>query len=418
MPKFVIDQDFSTEYKIVSSAKTWVFTQGIEGESATEQVIHEQQGVADSHIIINAHLDNDGDIGILAEGDKTELTIGKAGWIDAYHAVKMTGLQQSIVNNGLVTGENIGILANGAGTHIVNNGTIGGMIPIAANSAGLVVENNGMLQGMYGMIVEGEGAKILLGEKSFISAHHTAVEFHGHDGEHMRLVNRGYMAASEDRAITALGSDNTVINRGEMRGAVSFGDGDDVFDTRGGKFVGTVYGADGDDTYVTDTAKLHIFESDDRGTDTVKSTVSIDFTKGTFATEYLENIVLIGKADTNATGNDQYNSLTGNAGDNRLDGNEGIDFLRGGKGNDLLIGGTGTDFFAFKTGDGHDVIQDFSVGLEQIDISGWKAIKDFDDLMAHHLHKDGADLVITAGSDSLRLEDFKLGDLEATDFQY
>jgi Ca2+-binding RTX toxin-like protein len=419
MPKTIIDSDFISEYDILSSGKTWIFTQGVVGESNTDQVIHESQSVSDSHIVLHAHLENDGDMGIFAEGDRTEITIRKTGWIDAYVGVKMTGYQQSIVNHGVISGENIGITASGQGAHVVNYGTISGMIPIYVGSDSGVTENHGVLQGAYGIIASGDGAKIILGEDSYISAELAGVEFHGETGEEMTLVNRGYLAASEHNAITALSSDNTVINRGEMRGAVAFGNGNDIFDNRGGKLIGTVYGSGGDDTYIIDTpGKLHLSESYDNGIDTIKSSVSVDLGKGAFAAEYLENVTLIGKADIDVKGNDQYNTLRGNSGDNTLNGADGTDFLHGGKGNDRLIGGAGIDFFEFRTGDGHDVITDFTLGFELIDITGWDAIKNFTDLVENHLSKDGTDLVIEAGTDSLRIENYLKKDLEASDFHF
>lgn len=69
------------------------------------------------------------------------------------------------------------------------------------------------------------------------------------------------------------------------------------------------------------------------------STVLDENTEYTFKSQYLVNIILTGKNDTNVLGNDQ---------DNRLTGNDGNNILSGGKGNDVLAGGKGEDTAEFS----------------------------------------------------------------------
>jgi hypothetical protein len=69
------------------------------------------------------------------------------------------------------------------------------------------------------------------------------------------------------------------------------------------------------------------------------STVRDKNTEYTFKSQYLVNIILTGKNDTNVLGNDQ---------DNRLTGNDGNNILTGGKGNDVLAGGKGKDTAEFS----------------------------------------------------------------------
>ncbi len=59
----------------------------------------------------------------------------------------------------------------------------------------------------------------------------------------------------------------------------------------------------------------------------------------TFKSQYLVNIILTGKLNSNILGNSQDNKLTGNKGDN---------IITGGKGNDILNGGEGTDTAVFS----------------------------------------------------------------------
>jgi len=69
------------------------------------------------------------------------------------------------------------------------------------------------------------------------------------------------------------------------------------------------------------------------------SAVLDENTEYTFKSQYLVNIILTGKNDTNVLGNDQ---------DNRLTGNDGNNILSGGKGNDVLAGGKGEDTAEFS----------------------------------------------------------------------
>ena len=65
-------------------------------------------------------------------------------------------------------------------------------------------------------------------------------------------------------------------------------------------------------------------------------------------------------------GND---TLLGGDGNDTLHGGDGNDFVRGGRGDDALWGGPGNDVFAYSgLRDGHDTINDFSVGHDVLRI--------------------------------------------------
>ena len=61
--------------------------------------------------------------------------------------------------------------------------------------------------------------------------------------------------------------------------------------------------------------------------------------------------------------------LDGGAGDDRVFGQLGNDTLSGGTGDDYLEGGIGNDIFAFADGSGSDVIGDFTIGEDILDLS-------------------------------------------------
>src|SRR5690606_13971133 len=65
------------------------------------------------------------------------------------------------------------------------------------------------------------------------------------------------------------------------------------------------------------------------------------------------------------------NTLTGTNGNNTLLAGDGNDILIGGKGDDILYGGAGADTFKWEAGDlGKDVIADFNINEDKIDLSG------------------------------------------------
>lgn len=78
-----------------------------------------------------------------------------------------------------------------------------------------------------------------------------------------------------------------------------------------------------------------------------------------------------------AAGND---ILIGNRGDDLLSGGNGADELRagagrdwleGGRGNDVLTGGSGVDTFVFLRGGESDRVQDFTDGVDTLDLTSW-----------------------------------------------
>lgn len=134
----------------------------------------------------------------------------------------------------------------------------------------------------------------------------------------------------------------------------------------GGTGDDTLIGGEGDDVYVVDAAGDRVFETvteagtiDAGGHDTVQSTVSF-LLNANAGVRFVEDLVLTGTGNINATGNARANQLTGNGGDN---------VLHGGLGNDTMTGGAGNDSFAFRTalGAGNvDRITDFNVADDTI----------------------------------------------------
>lgn len=109
----------------------------------------------------------------------------------------------------------------------------------------------------------------------------------------------------------------------------------------------TLFGSAGNDTYVVDGSDT-VVENPGEGTDTIRSSASYTLPAN------VENLILTGSGNTDATGNSQDNAITGNSGGNTLD---------GGAGNDTLTGGAGNDIFLFAaSGNSIDTITDFNLG--------------------------------------------------------
>lgn len=92
--------------------------------------------------------------------------------------------------------------------------------------------------------------------------------------------------------------------------------------------------------------------------------------------------------------------LEGSSVDDLLIGLAGSDTLIGFLGDDTLSGGSDNDIFEFDDNFGQDVIADFELGSDRIDLSDVTNITDFDDLLANHIgtNSDGALVIFDGGS--------------------
>jgi len=135
------------------------------------------------------------------------------------------------------------------------------------------------------------------------------------------------------------------------------------------------------------------------------------------------------------TGDKGTNNLNGRAGNDELHGGDGNDILRGGAGADRLDGGGGDDrlygmdwsgveagedegdVFIFDTAHGNDRIYDFADNEDKIDLSAFN-LSGFDEL---NLSSDDEDTTIDMsahGGGTIKLLDFDIANLDATDFLF
>ena len=167
-----------------------------------------------------------------------------------------------------------------------------------------------------------------------------------------------------------------------------------VFDeAEGGQGDDELFGGLGDDTLVGGPGEDEL--SGDRGDD----------------------LLLGGTGDDNLDGGRDDDILKGGEGDDDLTGGRGEDTLVGGEGDDDLTGGRDADLFVAEWMTGVDLITDFEIGVDAIDVSDF-GFAGFDDLLAGAT-QDGADLLIELSGmsgDALILEGIAKDDLLEGDF--
>ncbi|GAB4137548.1 MAG: hypothetical protein Fur0046_11680 [Cyanobacteria bacterium J069] len=139
----------------------------------------------------------------------------------------------------------------------------------------------------------------------------------------------------------------------------------------GGTGRDTMRGGAGNDTYIVDSIFDIVTELPGQGIDEVRSFISYTLPAN------VENLILLGTANINGTGNALNNRITGNIGNNILSGLDGNDILIGGAGNDALNGGNGNDYMDGGTGNdnmnggfGNDTYIVDSVGDVAAEVAG------------------------------------------------
>ncbi len=178
-------------------------------------------------------------------------------------------------------------------------------------------------------------------------------------------------------------------------------------DLGGGTGADTMIGGDGNDSYDVDNARDVVDESQaGGGVDTVHATVT--YSLDTPAAAAVENIVLGGGANINATGNALANGITGNAGNN---------ILKGGLGNDSMFGRAGNDTYQVDSSadvaredtvagvddGGTDLVQStasFALGafIENLDLLGSAAIDGTGNASANRINGNtGANTLLGGG---------------------
>ena len=188
---------------------------------------------------------------------------------------------------------------------------------------------------------------------------------------------------SVDHDILEGGSGNDRLSGGGDRDHVLGGSGNDIVDGGDGRDI--VRGGSGDD--VVSGGREDDFLHGDTGNDHIK-------------------------------GDDGWDRLFGDEGNDFLEGGGGEDVIVGGEGDDLLSGGARADHFVYLENAGNDVILDFKLGEDFIDLRLLPEAIKFSDLTIADL-EGGCGVRITheALGGSIELRGCAASELSASDFK-
>ncbi|UVL85476.1 retention module-containing protein [Pseudomonas sp. B21-028] len=217
---------------------------------------------------------------------------------------------------------------------------------------------------------------------NYAGAQDSTPDYHGsytasdsHGGSDSAAVSISYQAG---HTLTGTTGDDVLL-AGNGDNLLSGGDGNDILSAGSGN--NTLHGGAGNDLLYSGAGNDLL--DGGTGTDTASyahATAGVTVNLGLLAAQ---NTLGAG-TDTlggveNLVGSNFNDTLTGDGASNRIDGGLGHDVLNGGGGDDILIGGlgnntltggSGADTFQWQVGNsGHDVVTDFTPGLDKLDLS-------------------------------------------------
>jgi len=403
-------QDLETTWVINSSNDTYILEENAQITTDGDYGVQVVWGNNNDNIILKGDVKaSNTSRAVSVEGNGHHLQVAKTSHIDGTDAnvgVYSNGANFTMMNAGVIEGNSSAVTVDDF-AEITNSGKILSAQVGIGGGEGLQLTNSGKVEGdVYGVLADSAGTAINNLQDGKIMSAGTAVYLM--DGGDALIKNAGLIKGTN--AIIDGDGDAEIINKGTIDGNVNLGEGNDLFNTRGGEFDGVVNGGDGNDIYVIGDTQTQIVEQPGFGYDKVKSTVS--FTLG----ENLEDLILQGKKNANGTGNEGSNVLTGNAGNNVLKGMDGDDYLIGGKGNDRLFGGADEDMFDFRKGGGDDVVEDFVNGEDLIFTPFADDGPSIQDLIENHAVAKNGGVLISYGEDSLFIKNMSLNQLDESDF--
>ncbi|MGE4325207.1 MAG: tandem-95 repeat protein [Pseudodonghicola sp.] len=153
------------------------------------------------------------------------------------------------------------------------------------------------------------------------------------------------------------------------------------------------------------------------GNDLLKGLGGDDMLRGAAGDDVLlggngKDVLIGGQGSDLLKGGKGADTLFGGHGDDLLSGGAGRDTLIGGRGDDILTGGGGADVFVFAGQSGQDMITDFEVGVDTLELSGFDSIGA---VMDAAIETDGGLLIDLGARGSITLSHVNHDDLLWTD---
>lgn len=222
-------------------------------------------------------------------------------------------------------------------------------------------------------------------------------------------------AFDEDAIYGEGGNDSLIGGNGDFKADILVGgDGNDTLDGASG--LGDqdfLYGEAGDDVFNVDTPFDLTFEAAGEGTDTVTANIA---GAGYYLYANVENLILAGSTPF-GVGNELANRLTGNGAGNFLLGGAGDDTIDGRGGNDVLFGEGGADLFYFQPGTNIDLIADFELGADRIQLQGFglTGFAQLQSLMFNDTVNNRVGIVLGFG-DAIVIDNVQVAQLGISDF--
>jgi Ca2+-binding RTX toxin-like protein len=420
MAKININSDRNTQFDVTTSNNVVTLVKGVTVNSQTNG-IYEAANLSGNRIVIEGNAFGSGFSkgGVMSEGSDVVIEIAEGGLAGGNFGIVTTGDNARAVNNGRIQTGNVAVSMIGEDSSFINHGTIvskfsygyyGGQVNEFS------FENDGRITSINGLKFDAVDLTAMFGKDSVVKAENEVIMTYTNLGEIARISNQGELKSTGSGFLDAIGGgagQEIIRNSGIITGSVNMSGGDDRFDGRGGQVLeGVVLGEAGNDIYVISDKNTRAFETIGEGYDklTVLYSYKLD------DNDSMEEVRLAGKADLKLSGNNLDNYLQGNSGDNRLIGNAGQDAFFGGAGNDVLTGGADADGFYFRPNADREVITDFTDGEDLLILFTGDEIKSLTDLIAHHAHQQGDDLVISGDGTEMIIRDFDKANLTVADF--
>jgi len=318
---------------------------------------------------------------------------------DIYVIDAATDVVTELANEGTDTVQSAVTVALGAN---VENATLTGTA--ALNATGNTLANVLTGNSAANVLDGGAGADILVGgggNDTYVidNAGDLITEASG-AGTDLANASISYVLAANVENLTLTGSASITGTGNALANLLTGNGGNNVLD--GGAGGDTLKGGAGNDTYVVDVATDTVVENAAEGTDTVQTALAHVLSAN------VENLVLLGAANVNGTGNALNNTLTGNVGHNVLDGGAGNDILVGGAGDDTYVLDSAADVVTEAAGAGTDLVRTslshtLATNVEKLTLTGTSVVNGTGNALANVLTGNAADNILdgAAGADIL-----------------